>query len=325
MEHSSIGSLSVSKIGLGCNQFGRKIDLRQTLAVVDAALDAGLDFFDTADRYGYGSLPFSGEGRSEEFLGEVLKGRRHRVILATKFGVQMGDDPKQSGGSRRWVMAAVNESLRRLQTDYIDLYQIHRPDPNVPIEETLEALNDLVREGKIREFGCSNFDTAQLAAAIDAGRPLSKGFVSVQNEYSLLCRAPEEGVLALCRAHQVAFVPYFPLAGGLLTGKYRKDEQPPAESRLAMFPPGRPHLGFTEENLDRIEQLTTFATGRGHTLLELAFAWLLAHDEVGSVVAGATRPAQVQQNAQASGWKLTEQERLEVDRLAGAVDESKAP
>ena len=312
-----IGSLSVSLIGLGCNQFGRKIDAHETRAVVDAALDAGINFLDTSDRYGYGSRPFSGQGRSEEFLGQALKGRRERVILATKFGNQMGDDPRNKGGSRRWVLTAVEDSLRRLQTDYIDLYQIHRPDPLTPIEETIDALNELVAQGKVREIGCCNFTVPQLEQAAAVGMSGEKRFASVQNEYSLLCREPEKGVLTVCRREKIRFLPYFPLAGGLLSGKYRKGQEAPADGRLALFPPGRPHLGLTAKNLDRIEILGKFASESGHSLLELAFAWLVAHREVASVIAGATAPLQVQQNASTLRWRLSDDELAQIDQLAG--------
>jgi aryl-alcohol dehydrogenase-like predicted oxidoreductase len=315
MQRRSVGPLSVSSVGIGCNQFARKIPMNEAKSVVDAALDAGINYFDTADRYGYGTLPYSGHGRSEEFLGEALKGRRDQVVLATKFGNPMGEDPRDRGGSRRWVLLAVENSLRRLQTDHIDLYQIHRPDVNTPIEETLGALNELVAQGKVREIGCSNFTPDQLSEASLVGAGLAKGFVSVQNEYSLLHREPEEGVLDICAKRDIAFVPYFPLASGMLTGKYAKGGPAPEGSRLASFKPNRPHLALTEENLDRVARLSDFAAARGRTLLELAFGWLLSHPEIPTVIAGATSPQQARSNAEAAGWVLTAEEMAEVDKL----------
>lgn len=315
MKKRSIGPLSASVVGIGCNQFGRKIDAEQTKAIINAALDAGINYLDTSDRYGSGTLPFSGHGRSEEFIGEALKGRRDRVVLATKFGNPMGDDPRDRGGNRRWVLMAIEDSLRRLQTDYIDLYQIHRPDADTPIEETLGALNELVEQGKVREIGCSNFTVAQLEEAARAGDGLNKRFVSVQNEYSLLHREPENGVLQICADNGIAFLPYFPLASGMLTGKYTKGRDAPEGARLASFAPNRPHLGLTDENLDRVARLSDFAADHGHTLLELAFSWLLAHPEVASVIAGTTTPEQVRSNASAASWELSKEDLAEIDQL----------
>lgn len=315
MDRRSIGSLKVSVIGLGCNQFGRKIDRAATASVVGAAIDAGINYFDTADRYGYGDQPFSGHGRSEEFVGAAIRTHRDEVVLATKFGNPMGDDPRNHGAGERWIRLAVEESLRRLQTDRIDLYQLHTPDPDTPIAETLGVLNDLIAQGKVREIGCSKFSAAQLREAEVAGRTFAKRFASVQNEYSLLAREPEQGVLEACKEAGIAFVPYFPLAGGLLTGKYRKGGEVPTNSRLALFPPGRPHLGLSEENLEMVERYGKFAEARGHTLLELAFAWLFAHQEVASVIAGATSPDQVRENAGASKWHLGADDLAELESL----------
>ncbi|BCB91327.1 aldo/keto reductase [Phytohabitans suffuscus] len=316
MRKRSIGSLEVSAVGLGCNQFGRKIDAEATKSVIDAALDAGVNFLDTSDRYGYGTAPFSAYGRSEEFIGKALAGRRDKVVLGTKFGNPMGDDPRNRGGGRRWVRIAVEDSLRRLNVDHIDLYQLHRPDPATPILETLAALDELVDEGKVREIGCSNFTAAQLgeAVAVAAGNGL-RGFASVQNEYSLLVREPEAEVLPLCVAHGVAFLPYFPLAAGLLTGKYVKGEAPPADSRLANFKPNRPWLDLSDGNLDKAGRLGEWAESRGHTLLELAFAWLVARPGVASVIAGATRPEQVRMNAGTVSWELSAADLAEIDTL----------
>ncbi|MEX2624295.1 MAG: aldo/keto reductase [Acidimicrobiia bacterium] len=316
MKKRKVGSLDVSVVGLGGNQFGRKVDREMTSRIIDAALECGVTFLDTADRYGYGRQPFSGQARSEEFIGAALRGRREEVILATKFGNPMGDNPQDRGGSRRYVKVACERSLKRLQTDYIDLYQIHSPDPDTPVEETLEALTDLVTEGKVREIGCSDYSVAQLQEAVGAAeRGGLRCYVSIQEEYSLLERSAAEKLLPFCEGTRIAFLPYFPLAGGLLTGKYRRNREIPQDARLAEFPPNRPHLGLSTENLDQIERLSTFAEDRGHSLLELAFAWLLAHPPVASVFAGATRPDQVEANARAARWELTAQELKDIANL----------
>ena len=304
MQKRRIGSLHVSVVGLGCNNFGRRLDAEGTRRVVHAALDAGVDFLDTADIYG--------GTRSEEYLGQVLGPLRERVVLATKFGMAVDDE--RQGAHPAYVRRAVDDSLRRLRTDRIDLYQLHRPDPGVPIADTLGALGELVREGKVREIGCSNLDGAQLAEAASAVRPGAPGFASVQNEYSLLHRAPEAGVLAECRRLGIAFIPYFPLASGLLTGKYRLGERPPEGTRLAGRPGGDAPLD--DRRMRTVERLRDFAEGRGRTLLELAISWLLAREEVASVIAGATKPEQVRANAAAAGWTLTADELAEVNRIA---------
>lgn len=298
METRRIGSLQVPVVGLGCNNFGRRIDEAATERVVNAALDAGVTFFDTADIYG--------GTKSEEFLGRILKGRRDRVILATKFGHEV--DPTRKGAHPDYVRAAVEDSLRRLQTDVIDLYQLHLPDAKVPIADTLGALDELVQAGKVREIGCSNFDVAQLQEAEAAAK--GARFVSVQNHYSLFHREPEAGVLAECGRQDVAMIPYFPLASGLLTGKYRKGVPFPDGTRIA---PDSDQLN--DANLDRVERLAEFVEARGRTLLELAFSWLLSRGVVASVIAGATQPEQVWANAAAAGWKMTDEELAEIDRL----------
>ncbi|MGH3632415.1 MAG: aldo/keto reductase [Sciscionella sp.] len=305
----------MSIIGCGCNQFGRKIDRPATADVVGAAIDAGINFFDTADRYGYGDQSFSGQGHSEEFLGAAIRARREEVVVATKFGNPMGDDPRDHGGGERWVRLAVEDSLRRLGTDRIDLYQLHGPDPETPIAETLGVLNDLVVQGKVREIGCSKFSPEQLREAESVGPSFPKRFASVQNEYSLLAREPEQGVLDVCREAGIGFLPYFPLAGGLLTGKYRNGGEVPPNSRLALFAPSRTHLGLSEENLNMVERYTKFAEARGHSILELAFTWLFAHQEVASVIAGATSPEQARQNAAAGDWHLTAEDLAELELL----------
>jgi aryl-alcohol dehydrogenase-like predicted oxidoreductase len=282
-----IGSLEVTVVGLGCNNFGGRIDKTATDAVVGAALDAGINFFDTADVYG--------GGRSEELLGLALGDRRDEVILASKFGMPQGDSA--GGAAPGYIREAVEVSLSRLRTDRIDLYQLHRPDPSVPIEETLGVLGELVEAGKVREIGCSNFDAAQLHGAAAATRPGHSAFASVQNEYSLLNRAPEtDGVLAACAALGVAFLPYFPLANGLLTGKYRRGEPVPAGSRLGRDETRRARE-MTDDRMAIIAELTLLATEAECSLLDLAFAYLLGHDVVASVIAGATTPEQVRANA----------------------------
>ena len=309
METRKIGSLTVTVVGIGCNNFGSRIDDKRTKEVIDAALDVGINFFDTADMYG--------NGRSEELLGRFLGRRRSDVIIATKFGNEMQG---QGGGARpEYIRKAFDASLRRLNTDYIDLYQQHIPDPGVPIAETLGALDQLVKAGKVREIGCSNFSAPQLreAQAASAARPGSARFVSVQNEYSLLHREPEDEVLAECERQGMAFLPFFPLMSGLLTGKYRKGQPIPPDTRVAKFE--RYKRLLTEENLDKVEALIGFAESRGHTLLELAFSWLLAHGVVASVIAGATSARQVKDNAAAASWKLTAHELEELDGVAYSV------
>jgi aryl-alcohol dehydrogenase-like predicted oxidoreductase len=305
VEQRKIGSLSVTVVGIGCNNFGSRIDEKGTEEVVDAALAAGINFFDTADAYG--------EGKSEELLGRFLRNRRSQVIVATKFGLEMAG---QGVGARpEYIRKAFDASLRRLKTDYIDLYQLHKPDPDVPIGETLGALDDLVKAGKVREIGCSNFSAQQLreAAAASTAHPGSARFVSVQNEYSLLHREPEEGVLAECERERLAFLPFFPLMSGLLTGKYRKGQPIPQDTRVAKFERYRKLL--TEENLDKVEALIGFAESRGHTVLDLAFSWLLAHEVVASVIAGASSARQVADNASAARWKLSTDDLHEIDAL----------
>jgi aryl-alcohol dehydrogenase-like predicted oxidoreductase len=333
MERRRIGSLDVSAVGLGCNSFGEPLDQAAAAAVVDAALDAGIDFFDTADSYG--------GMRSEEFLGRALGKRRDTAVIATKFGMPL--DEQRPGGARpEYVRQALEESLRRLQTDRVDLYQLHAPDPTVPLEETLGALDELVAAGKIREIGCSNHSADQLREAMGLVSQGRARFVSVQNEYSLLKRDVEEEVVPECEKLGVALLPYFPLAAGLLTGKYRRGQPPPDGSRLA---PGR-HSGgsfqkltpalveslrlgllpplprrrdrLNDRNLTLVESLIDLAEARGHTILELAVSWLLARRVVASVIAGATRPEQVRSNAAAAGWRLDADDLAAVEALLAA-------
>ena len=306
METRPIGSLRVSVVGLGCNNFGRRVDAAGTMKVVDAALANGINFFDTADIYG--------DTKSEELLGRALGTRRSAVVLATKFGMKVAGDEHRRGARPEYVRRALEDSLRRLQTDHVDLYQLHEPDPQTPISETLGALDALVREGKIREIGCSNFSAAQIVEAHEAPGYGAARFVSVQNEYSLLHRDQEVEVLAECSRLGLAFIPYFPLASGALTGKYERGRPAPEGSRLA---DGGPRSRFlSPENEDAIERLRSYAESRNHSLLELAFGWLLAHPPVASVIAGATRAEQVTANAAAAGWRLSKDELDEVDRLA---------
>lgn len=304
METRKIGSLDVSVVGLGCNNFGWRLDEDATRKVVLAALDAGITFFDTADVYG--------GTRSEEYLGRALGKHRNEVFIATKFGSELDDNRK--GASAGYISRAIEDSLRRLGTDWVDLYQLHWPDPSVRLEETLGALNKLVENGKVRVIGCSNFSAVQLreAAQISSQKGLAR-FVSVQNEYSLLHREPELEVIPECIRANIAFIPYFPLASGLLTGKYRKNKPAPKGSRLQ----NTSRFGnlLTEQNLNRVESLIRFASSHNHTLLELAFSWLAAQPSVVSVIAGATSPEQVHANARAVDWKLTDSELEEINRI----------
>ena len=293
-------------VGVGCNNFGMRVDAAGTAAVVDAALEAGINFFDTADVYG--------GTKSEEFLGLALKAHRDEVLIATKFGIKL-DDQRPGGGRPEYVRSAVEASLHRLGTDRIDLYQLHRPDPEVPITDTLGALHELVQSGKVREIGCSNFSVEQLQEAEAAAAGRSR-FVSVQNEYSLLKRDPEQGVLAECERLGLGFLPYFPLASGLLTGKYQKGQPAPPNTRLAR---DDRFTGMHESaQVAQMEALRQFAEARQHTLLELAFSWLLTRPVVSSVIAGATKPEQIKANAAAVQWALTPEELAEIDRLLSA-------
>ena len=306
METRRIGSLEVSVVGVGCNNFGWRIDEDATAEVVGAALDAGINFFDTADTYG--------GTQSEEFLGRALGKRRDEVVIATKFGSQV--DEQRKGASPEYVKRAVEDSLRRLGTDRIDLYQLHRPDPDVPISETLGALDELVQAGKVREIGCSNFSAEQLREAGDAASDGAARFASVQNEYSIMHREPESEVIPECERLGVALIPYFPLASGLLTGKYRKGQALPDGTRIGEG--GRFSELLSDQNMDVVESLIEFAGSRGHTVLDLAFSWLAAQPTVASVIAGATSPAQVRSNAAAAGWTLSKAEVDEVEEISSA-------
>ena len=305
MRRLGTSGLKVSEVGLGCNNFGMRIDQKATQGVVDAALDAGINFFDTADIYG--------GTKSEEFLGKALGKRRGDIVLATKFGMRIGDDERRRGGSRRWIMQAVEDSLSRLGTDWIDLYQFHSPDPDTPIDETLRALDDLVTQGKVRYIGNSNFTGWQIADA-DWTAAGATRFISAQNQFSLVERKVEFEVLPACEHFGLGFLPFFPLASGLLSGKYRRGEKPPEGTRLAAWG-ARGTAALSDRNFDKVEKLTAWAEERGHTMLELAFAWLLGHEVVSSVIAGATSPEQVQTNAATASWALTPEEVKEVGAL----------
>jgi len=295
MEVVELGSsgLRVSRVGLGCNNFGGRIDLDATRAVVDAALDVGVTFFDTAESYG-------GGGGSERFLGEILEGRRDRVVLATKFGWALNLD--RGRGSAEYVRTAIDASLERLRTHYVDLYYLHKPDPSTPIGETLAALDELVRQGKVRAIGCSNFSAEQLVEADRSAHEQGTArFTVLQNHYSLLERGDDADVLPLCRELGVAYIPYFPLASGLLTGKYRRAVPAPEGTRLA----GREIEG---DRFDRVEALARFAEERGRTLLVLAISALASTPGIASVIAGATKPEQVRANAAAGTWHVRDED-----------------
>jgi len=299
--------LEVSVIGLGCNNFGGRLDESRTETVVSAAIDSGITLFDTADIYG-------GDGRSEIFLGKALKGRRDEVVIATKFGGPMGELPMQKGGSRRYIFNAVEDSLRRLDTDYIDLYQMHFPDLNTPLDETMRALDDLVKAGKVRYVGHSNFTGWMIAHAHHLAREYSLNpFISAQNHYHLLNREVEPDVQPACTKFGLGILPYFPLASGLLTGKYRKGQPRPEGARLTSGPMADRML--TDQNMDKAELLLDWSESRGHSLLELAFSWLAQQPAVASVIAGATSVEQIEANVDAANWILTSDELAEIENM----------
>ena len=312
MEYRNLGrsGLQVSVVGLGCNNFGGRLDEAQTKAVIDKCIDEGITFFDTSDLYG-------GRGKSEEFMGPALKPHRRNVVIATKLAGPMGEGPYWSGLSRKYLIEAVEDSLRRLQTDYIDLYQVHFPDPKTPIEETLRAMDDLVRDGKVRYIGNSNFKAWQVVEAewISRSEHISH-FISAQNEYSLLQRGPEAELIPACEQYGIGLLPFFPLASGFLTGKYRPDQEAPEGARLGGNSPMAGRI-LNEGNFEMLVKLEKFAEDRGHSMIELAFSWLASKPVVGSVIAGATRPEQVSQNAKAADWRLTPTEMTEVDEIMG--------
>jgi aryl-alcohol dehydrogenase-like predicted oxidoreductase len=313
MEQRNLGKsgLRVSVVGLGCNNFGNWIDKAASQAVVHKALDLGITLLDTADVYG-------NKGGSEIILGDILGSRRKDIVLASKFGIEMDEAGALKGGSRRYIMSAVEASLKRLKTDWIDLYQLHRPDPLTPIEETLRALDDLVRQGKVRYLGCSNLMAWQVVEAAWTARHANlHPFVSCQDEYSLLVRGIERELIPAIQTYALGLLPYFPLASGLLTGKYKRNTTLPTGARLTTTQRLADRF-MTEANWTTVERLDTFATERGHGLLELAFSWLTGRPGVASIIAGATRPEQLEQNVHAAGWRLTPDELAEVDRITAA-------
>ncbi|MFT7601935.1 MAG: aryl-alcohol dehydrogenase-like predicted oxidoreductase [Acidimicrobiales bacterium] len=308
METRPLGLLEASVVGLGCNNFGMTIDAKQTKLVVDAAIDAGINYFDTAESYG--------KGMSEEYLGKALGSRRGEVLVASKWGHDVSLAEGERGGDPVQIRARLEASLTRLGTDYIDHYQLHRPDPETPAAETLGCLAELVAEGKIREIGCTHFTADELddASAAAIANDLAP-YPSVQNHYSLLTRGPEkDGVFDACERHGIAFVPYFPLESGLLTGKYRLGEERPANSRLVTWG-DRADAFIDDDKLRVVARLTEWAASKGHTLLDLAMSWHTSHPQVASVIAGATKPEQIHANVAASGWKLTAADRAEVDAV----------
>ena len=312
MQEKNLGKsgLRVSVVGLGCNNFGARLDFAGSKAVVHKALDEGVTLIDTADMYG-------NRGGSETALGEILGSRRKDVVLATKFGYSMDDTGRLKGGSRRYVMTAVEASLKRLKTDWIDLYQFHFPDPLTPIEETLRALDDLVRQGKVRYIGCSNQAPWAVVEAMWTAKTQGLNtFVSCQDEYSLLFRKPEAELVPVTKAYGLGILPYYPLASGLLTGKHKRGATRQPGSRFA---PASMYVNryMNDRNWQRIADLETFATERGHTLLELAFSWLAHRPTVSSVIAGAMSPEQVAINVKAASWALSVEELSEVDRITG--------
>jgi aryl-alcohol dehydrogenase-like predicted oxidoreductase len=310
MQKRKLGSsaLELSVVGLGANNFGGRIEFEATARVVHRAIALGVNFIDTADSYG-------NRGGSEEQLGRILGEKRKEIVLATKFGMPMDDVGRQRGASRRYIMQAVEASLRRLKTDWIDLYQLHRPDPDTPIEETLRALDDLVRAGKVRFIGCSNLSATQLTdgQAVSRRHGLA-AFVSAQDEYSLLKRDIERDLIPAVKAQHMSVLPYFPLASGLLSGKYRRGAALPHGSRLAKSARHANEL-LNERNWRMVEALSAFAGQHGHTLLELAFSWLLRNEVVASVIAGATTAEQIEQNVRAAGWILFADDVAEIDQI----------
>ena len=300
--------LQVSVVGLGCNNFGGRTDFEGTRKVVHKAIDLGITLFDTADIYGE-------SGGSEEFLGRILGERRKDIVLATKFGMEFGKSDTKKGAARRYIMMAVEDSLRRLKTDWIDLYQLHAPDPLTPIEETLRALDDLVRQGKVRYIGCSNLPAWQVVEAQWTSRQHNlESFICCQDEYSLIRRGLEKELQPAMQAYGMGLLPFFPLASGLLTGKYKRGAAAPAGSRFA----STKYLAdryATDASWEIVEALEAFCKKRGKSLLELAFSWLLAKPCVASVIAGATRPEQLEQNLKAADWALSAEDIAEVDRI----------
>lgn len=313
MEFRKLGNsgLKVSVIGLGTNNFGPRMDPQNSARVLHHAIDLGINCVDTSNSYG--------NGLSEEYIGRAIKGRRNDVILATKVYSPISEGPNTRGASRLSIMREVEESLRRLGTDFIDLYQIHFNDPDTPIEESLRALTDLVRQGKVRYIGCSNFDAWQVCEAIWTSKGAGlEPFVSVQPNYSLLNREVERELIPFCNQYGVGVLPYFPLASGFLTGKYRRGEVPPQGTRLAGNQQAADRA-LTDRHFDLLEKLENFSAERGHSILELAFAWLLAKPAISSVIAGATKPEQLDANVAAADWKLTQDDTDAIDLILNSM------
>ena len=307
MEYRQLGNsgLKVSVVGLGCNNFGGRVDAQGTERVINQSIEEDVILFDTANMYG--------DGLSEEYMGKALKGKRHQVLLATKAGMSVGDGPNRSGTSRKHLMEEVETSLRKLQTDHIDLYQIHRYDPNTSAEETMRTLDDLVHQGKVRYIGCSNYSAWQLVEAAGVTSALNlEPFVSSQPEYSMIKREVEKEDGPTAARLGMGILPYFPLASGFLTGKYKRNQQAPEGTRLAGNPQ-RAQDTLTDRNFDLLETLEEFAAERERTMVELAIAWLLANPAVSSVISGATKPEQVTANAKAADWHLTQEEKAQLD------------
>ena len=310
MELRNLGrsGLRVSLVGLGCNNFGMRLDANQTADVVNAALDAGITLFDTADMYG-------GRGDSERFLGKALGSKRTEIVLASKFGMAMDDEGVKIGAARRYIMQAAEDSLSRLGTDWIDLYQLHQFDPLTPIDETLRALDDLIRDGKVRYVGSSNLPAWRSAEAEVIARELGTNkFISCQEEWNVLNRKIEIDVVPMMEAYGLGMLPYFPLASGLLTGKYKKDAMPEG-ARLTDMPRFANRGYVTEENFAKVEKLENFAKQRGYSILQLAFSWLASQKVTGSVIAGATKPEQIQSNVAAANWKMSSDDLAEIDKI----------
>lgn len=313
MKYRNLGrsGLRVSLIGLGCNNFGGRIGLDATRAVVDQAIDCGITLFDTADIYGE-------RGGSETLLGEVLGSRRKDIVLASKFGMEMDDTGAKVGGSRRWMMRAVEESLTRLKTDWLDLYQYHRPDPLTPIDETFRAFEDMIRQGKVRYIGCSNMPSWQVATAQWTAKDIgATPFVSAQDEYSLVVRDAEKELIPTLQHYGLGLLPYFPLASGLLTGKYRRNAPMPEGARLTNTQ-RLANRYLTDGNWEKAEKLGDYAAAQGRTMVELAFSWLASQPVVSSVIAGATRPEQIAANVKAADWALTADDVAAIDAITRA-------
>jgi aryl-alcohol dehydrogenase-like predicted oxidoreductase len=315
MEYRTIGNseLKASVVSIGGDTFGNYIDEEATARIIDRALELDINYIDTADAYGYG-------GGSETCIGKAVKGRRSKFIIASKFGVGVSkDDPVGRGGhklgSRDYIMKAIDASLKRLDTDYLDLYQFHMPDPLTPMEETLRALDDLVKAGKVRYIGCSNLTAWELCEALWISKVAGiSSFVSIQPMYNLLDRHAEEELALCCQAYNLGVIPWFPLAGGFLTGKYRRGEPPPPDSRYGKRPGGG-GMFLSDANFDKLDKLEAFAKDHGHTMAELAIAWLVSHPWISTVIAGVTKPEQVTANVASAEWRLTNEEMAELDKL----------